>query len=78
LKEDPGLREPLAAAGASGDPVELEALCDRLAGHPGVALARERALAYVAQARAAIDGPLDGADADALVEIADGVVDRYG
>ena len=39
--------------------------------------ARERALRFVAEARALVDGPLDGADGEALLEIADGVVDRY-
>jgi hypothetical protein len=43
-----------------------------------VAEARQRALGFVADARALLDGPLDGADGEALHEIADGVVDRYG
>lgn len=75
LREEPGLAFLLDAAGPDG--AALEALCDRLAGHRGVALARERALGYVRLAREAADGPLDGADAEALLEIADGVVDRY-
>jgi hypothetical protein len=57
---------------------DLEALCDRLARHPALGLARARALAFVARAREAIsDGPVDGADPRALLEIADGVVDRF-
>lgn len=66
-----------AAITTSTSDADLEALCDRLAGHPGLELARERALGYVAAARAALDGPLDGADRGALLEIADAVVDRY-
>jgi geranylgeranyl pyrophosphate synthase len=75
MRLDPGLRAELAAAGSDA---AREALCDRLADHPGVAEARRRALAFVSEARAAVtDGPTDGADVAALVEIADGVVDRY-
>jgi geranylgeranyl pyrophosphate synthase len=72
---EPGLR-PLVADACQGP--QLEVLCDRLAAHPGVRLARERALAFVAAARASIeDGLHDEADVEALLEIADGVVDRY-
>lgn len=72
---EPGLR-PHVADACQGP--GLEALCDRLAAHPGLGLARERALAFVVAARAAImDAPVDGAAIDALLEIADGVVDRY-
>jgi hypothetical protein len=45
--------------------------------HPGVVEARERALAFVATARDAVDRGLDGVASGALLEIADGVVDRY-
>lgn len=76
LQVEPGLRPALESAAASG--AEVDALCDRLAVHPGVELARKRALGFVATARAAItDGPTGGADVGALGEIADGVVDRY-
>ena len=75
MELEPELR-PLVAEACAGP--DLEGLCDRLAAHPGLGLARERALAFVAGARAAImDGPTDGAGTDALLEIADGVVDRY-
>ncbi len=75
MQLEPELRTAVAAA---SDGPGLEALCDRLAAHPGLGLARERALAFVAAARAAIeDGPADGAGVEALLEIADGVVDRY-
>lgn len=55
----------------------IEQLCDHLAGHSGVARARERALAYVDDARRVLGGPLDGADRTALLLVANGVVDRY-
>ena len=75
LQLEPGLR-PHVAEAAQGP--YLEALCDRLAVHPGLRLARQRALAFVAAARASIeDGLQDEADVEALLEIADGVVDRY-
>lgn len=75
LRLEPDLQRHVA--GASRGP-GLEELCDRLAAHPALELARERALAFVAAARQAIqDGPADGADVAALLEIADGVVDRY-
>ncbi|MGD9573702.1 MAG: polyprenyl synthetase family protein [Thermoleophilia bacterium] len=75
MQLEPELRPAVASA---ADGPGLEALCDRLAAHPGLGLARERALAFVAAARAAIeDGPADGAGVEALLEIADGVVDRY-
>lgn len=75
MRAEPGLRADIAAARSDDD---REALCDRLADHAGLADARLRALAFVADARAAVtDGPTDGADVAALIEIADGVVDRY-
>lgn len=76
LQSDPALAAEVAKAPRDGACVE--SLCARLAVHRGIALARERALGFVATARAALDGPLDGADGDALLEIADGVVDRFG
>ena len=76
LQLEPGLRGPVAAA--PGAPETVEALCDRLATHEGLAIARRRALGFVAAARSAIDeGSVEGADVGALLEIADGVVDRY-
>ncbi len=75
MELEPGLR-PFVADASQGP--ALEVLCDRLAAHPGLRLARERALAFVAAARASIeDGLQDEADVEALLEIADGVVDRY-
>jgi geranylgeranyl pyrophosphate synthase len=76
LREEPGLAAAIATAG-SGSVATVEPLCDRLAAHAGVALARERALSFVAAARASLDGPVNGADRGILLQIADGVVDRY-
>ena len=57
MQIEPALRAEIAAA-AQGP--GLEDLCDRLAGHEGLRIARERALAFVAAARRAIeDGPPD-------------------
>ena len=75
LRLEPGLR-PHVAEACQGP--ALEHLCDRLARHPALEIARERALGFVAAARRAIqEAPSDGADVAALREIADGVVDRY-
>jgi octaprenyl-diphosphate synthase len=75
MRLEPGLR-PLVAEAREGP--ELERLCDRLAAHPALEIARERALRFVADARRAIrDASCDGADVAALREIADGVVDRF-
>jgi geranylgeranyl pyrophosphate synthase len=75
LQLEPGLR-PHVADACEGP--ALEQLCDRLAAHPALEIARQRALAFVAAARRSVDeGPCDGADVAALREIADGVVDRF-
>jgi geranylgeranyl pyrophosphate synthase len=70
-------REVAAAIAGVHDDAGIDALCDRLAGHPGTLRARKQALAYVAEARAVLAGELDGADRRALSLVADGVVDRY-
>ena len=74
ILDEPTLAAAIAAVDADDG---IETLCDRLVGHSGVARARERALAYVADARAVLEGPVDGADIRALTLVADGVVDRY-
>jgi geranylgeranyl pyrophosphate synthase len=74
LQHEPGLAPAIVALGNGGG---LDALCDRLAVHTGVVEARERALAFVATAREAVETTLDGVASGALLEIADGVVDRY-
>ena len=67
MQIEPGLRAEVASATAGPG---LEGLCDRLAGHEGLRIARTRALAFVAAARQAIeDGPADGADVPALLQI---------
>jgi geranylgeranyl pyrophosphate synthase len=74
MRAEPGLRAELEAAG----PGDHDALCARLSGHAGIREARSRALDHVATARALVGGgPLDGADLEPLLAIADGVVDRY-
>ena len=76
LQLEPSLRPELARV--AGDADAVEGLCDRLAAHEGLRIARGRALGFVAAARAAVqDGPVEGAALGALLEIADGVVDRY-
>jgi geranylgeranyl pyrophosphate synthase len=75
LRQEPALAADLAAA--PSDPAEVERLCLRLETHPGTFAARERALAHVAEARDLLGDGLNGADIGALLEIADGVVDRY-
>ncbi len=76
MQIEPSLRSPIARA--PREPALIDPLCDRLATHEGLGIARRRALGFVAAARAAIEeGPVEGADAGALLEIADGVVDRY-
>ena len=70
-------REIAGAISAIRDDAGIDALCDRLVGHPGTQRARQLALAYVGDARAILDGELDGADRRALTLVADGVVDRY-
>ena len=76
MQIEPGLRDEVAAL--AGADTAVEDLCARLAAHEGLQIARARALGFVAAARAAIEeGPVEGADVGALLEIADGVVDRY-
>jgi octaprenyl-diphosphate synthase len=74
LKHEPELAPEIRALGNGRG---IDALCDRLAEHAGVVEARDRALAFVGAAREAVDGGLDGVASGALLEIADGVVDRY-
>lgn len=74
LQMEPELGPLIAEAGGAAN---VDDLCERLAGHPAIAAARDRALAFVAEARDALDAPLDGVDASVLLKLADGVVDRY-
>jgi len=75
IQDEPALALAIQDVG-EGD-TAIERLCDRLAAHPGTQRARRRALAYVDQARAELEGELDTADRGALLLVADGVVDRY-
>jgi geranylgeranyl pyrophosphate synthase len=74
IQDEPKLATAIAKA---TDDAAIDTLCDRLVGHSGVLRARERALGYVADARAVLERPVDGADVRALGLVADGVVDRY-
>jgi geranylgeranyl pyrophosphate synthase len=70
---DAGLRE-LRPASAS----EAEALCDRIAATGALERARERALGFVAEAKAILAMiPLSDSQRQALMLVADGVVERY-
>jgi len=75
IRDEPALGNEIGRVTAAGE--GLEALCDKLAVHPGAAAARQRALEEVALAAEALDGDIGGADADALRTIAAGMVDRY-
>lgn len=75
IAEEPALGNEIGRVAAGGE--GLDALCDRLARHPGIAAARQRALDEVALATEALDGDIGGADADALRTIAAGMVDRF-
>lgn len=75
IADDPGIAADIAAAARGDQP--LEALCDRLATHPGTAAARAWAIEEVGRAVEVLDGDVGGADVDALRTIAAGVVDRY-
>jgi geranylgeranyl pyrophosphate synthase len=70
---DAGLRE-IRPASAS----EAEALCDRIAATGALERARERALGFVAEAKAILAMiPLSDSQRQALMLVADGVVERY-
>lgn len=78
IASDPDIAGDIAEVAAEGEATErLDALCERLAAHPGTAAARQMALDEVGLALASLDGDIGGADADALRVIAAGVVDRY-
>lgn len=74
MRNEPGLAARIRDAHRGGD---VDAVCAELAAHPGTAAARERALGFIADARDAVEAPLDGIDPLPLAAIADGVVDRY-
>lgn len=74
-------REPDLAAfdltALRGDPSQAEALCDRIAATGALAQARERALAVVASAKAALPAVLPDGRSALLELVADAVVERY-
>ncbi len=76
LEADPALRKlDLAAIGSSEQAAEV---CDRIAATGALALARERALAHVAEAKGRLDElDLDAARRRPLELVADAVVARY-
>lgn len=76
IADEPVLGSEIRGVAGGGD--GLDALCDRLATHPGTAAARRRAVDEVDRAAELLDGDIGGADADALREIAAGVVQRFG
>lgn len=75
LSEDAALGPQVAAVRSGAD---AGVVCDRIVAGSGIARTRERALALVAEARARLDdGPVHGADRQALHEIAEAMVDRH-
>lgn len=73
-EEDPSL----LADGPPGSASQAEALCDRISATGALERARERALAFVAEAKAILTGvPLSDSQRGALMLVADGVVERY-
>jgi len=77
-------REPELAAvdlasllGRAGGPEKIEALCERIAATGALDEARERALAVVAEAKAALPGILPDGRSALLELVADAVVERY-
>jgi geranylgeranyl pyrophosphate synthase len=67
----------LSGAGAEGDTHGIEALCERIAATGALEEARERALAVVAEAKAALPAILPDGRAALLDLVADAVVERY-
>jgi geranylgeranyl pyrophosphate synthase len=74
---DPGLRE-LNLRAAVTDPASAASVCDRIALTGALGEARRQALAYVTEAKNALDGlDLSEERRRALDLVADGVVERY-
>jgi geranylgeranyl pyrophosphate synthase len=70
-------RFDLAALGGPDGPARAEALCDRIAATGALDEARERALAVVAEAKAALPAILPNGRSELLSLVADAVVERY-
>lgn len=76
-ERDPDLRA-LDLRAAVTDSAAAEAVCDRIAATGALGAARERALAFVAEAKLELEGiALDNRSRRALGLVADGVVERY-
>ena len=76
-RRDPALRA-LDLCEAVTDPAQAGALCDRIALTGALGAAREHALGYVAEAKAALSGAeLTAERQAALALVADAVVERY-
>jgi geranylgeranyl pyrophosphate synthase len=72
--EDPGLE----LRGVEADPARAALLCERIAATGALEEAREQALGYVGNAKAALDSlELPDARRQALDLVADAVVERY-
>jgi geranylgeranyl pyrophosphate synthase len=67
----------LASLGAAGGTRDLEALCERITATGALEEARERALAVVAEAKAALPAILPDGRSKLLGMVADTVVERY-
>ena len=76
-RRDAGLRQ-LDLRSAVREPAHAEALCERIAATGALDEARDHALGYVSQAKAALDrAQLTPHAREALELVADGVVERY-
>ena len=67
----------LATLGGAGGPPKAEQLCERIAATGALDEARERALAVVAEAKAALPASLPAGRSALLNLVADAVVERY-
>jgi geranylgeranyl pyrophosphate synthase len=77
-EREPGLAAfDLASLGGAGGLEQAEALCERIAATGALAEARERALAVVAEAKAALPAVLPDGRSALLELVADAVVERY-
>ncbi len=77
-EREPGLAAfDLSSLGGAGGTEKIEALCERIAATGALEEARERALAVVAEAKAALPAILPGGRSALLGLVADAVVERY-
>ena len=74
-ERDPALAE--VDLRSLGGPRQVEELCERIAATGALEQARERALAFVAEAKAALPAVLPGGRSVLLELVADAVVERY-